>query len=1572
MNPNTAASPITPQSFIPQLSKLFNLSILDEADELETSLSNAYSTHIQPLLNSPPSTQLSSLNHIIHSTSASNPSQQQSPGQADHSSNNTSTPVGSIDVFNGLVYGYLASETLGVQGNPIFENIWTLGEVQSTLRLLQRIALDKFQKLLPHVRDKFWEIVLKVAPNDSTGEGSSLIEILIRYMRVSMWTNDKVIHFLLDNTNWVLKQEGMLQSAVYVCLRLVIYHIRGVATGASDVPQNAAGALQKMGKLEEQFCVQAIKGRFDVMIGIGRDFVRALAYAAFYVPSLKELYQQMLSDPQKLDQQKHTFLGPPQIMSTPTSRRVLIAALTPDMERQIFFLMNKVKWGNQRRYQTWFAQMYFAVPGSQVCIVDLIRFTNVVYHPKIQKIQAGMVFRWGILGWLLTSISDKDSEGKRLHHESLVACIFDWLCFNPKKDSIMNIEPSMLLMFHSIPKYVDLTISVMQMILSHAKKGDADADKEATSDTYLLSRDAVTLNVQNAMYKVLQKKIIPSISPVILYEKMPSALVEQMKAVFGGIEQQVNKDMQQIKQQGQQSPQKQQVTTSTTPATGPPPQVSTGGVVNPHAGNSQRTPFSGRPPSPVGNGTALSSTPNDQPLVVSRAPASLSPVDMSAQNVSLPQSQKGDHRAELQQLIPPQSTSLTQTALSFFQPHLNDLANYTSTMHQNGRKNPIIANKAQDCLVRVLEHYEREKDEVLTEDNLQALAQFLIQVLSQEWVVHGRDKRALLNMTLTRASESLWFSMLAHIHRILSQPKQIGNAANISKRSKSRYAQLLRFMCNHNSGLGYRILSYCIRRNKCFLEDVQDLILSSPSISTSDRHSKDILINVLPSKIKKPSNPKKYLSFYEWSIQIRRQNDQSAREIFLEDMRNCAQELDALFLILLPLVSKYFDTFVMDGEEGSVTLFELICSYLSPSQLCDVTSLVSTGRLLLLGVPFKNDNLVGLVKQILTWDHYRQSSAFELLQSELDRRSSPFPLSHQQQEQTRNNSSSNQNGNTGLISPSAMIQQMLEDKTFDPRKNRDLLGKIRHLFTCTFVAQHYTLSEDLTRFLLLLNPCEYGYFSSAFIFYWMYNRTTIGERQFGVYHIDQQINNILEQSIGANETEQVENVEKVEYLLLNLLLIRNTEMETRITVAHRTQKPSSPTSSNEERDTPHMLFSSMVLVRNLRRLREVAKYRNIIHIQSLINKLIEEIPGVALKTISENDDLMEIEESEPEEPISPPITRKQRKRKRATRDGAVDLEGEDVIPIAQRKKRRRKAKKAYSEVSSEESEEDESMEEGEEERESVEEDSGAEEEEGESSVESKGADEEEKENTEKKPTKSNTHRKSTRSKGNNEEELIDEEEEDKKSTKSTRIRRKRTTAATKRKPQRTRRSKKDEKEEQGSDSEEFLSEDSEEKPSARERRALRRRQAVATKKESTTKKSTRSKKVTGSSKPEVEELAEEESDQFEPESNEEEKETQTRNRRQRVLRVPEKKVETEEENSEEQSEESQEEEEGQSDQNEEKSTEKEEVAEEESFEEEDEEEGEEDDTDTESGKKKRSTKRTKSPTEKRRVSRRRS
>ena len=53
--------------------------------------------------------------------------------------------------------------------------------------------------------------------------------------------------------------------------------------------------------------------------------------------------------------------------------------------------------------------------------------------------------RWAVIGWLLTTCTNQVAASN-----AKLALFYDWLFYDAEKDNIMNIEPAILVMHHSL------------------------------------------------------------------------------------------------------------------------------------------------------------------------------------------------------------------------------------------------------------------------------------------------------------------------------------------------------------------------------------------------------------------------------------------------------------------------------------------------------------------------------------------------------------------------------------------------------------------------------------------------------------------------------------------------------------------------------------------------------------------------------------------------------------------------------------------------------------------------------------------------------------------------------------------------------------------------------------------------------------------------------------------------------------------------------------------------------------------------------------------------------------------
>lgn len=257
----------------------------------------------------------------------------------------------------------------------------------------------------------------------------------------SLWLADNLVDLLIEHRLWLEKNSLLVATAVYTYLRLIVDHFN----------PNLKDLRQK----EVDFTISLLREKFVDCMVIGRDLVRLLQNVA-KVPEFELLWQDLQKNPSSLST---TFTGITQLMQTRTSRRFLQCRLTPEMERKVVFLTSQVKFGHQKRYQDWFQRQYLATPESQSLRCDLIRFICGVIHPSNELLCSDIIPRWAIIGWILSSCTSNVAASN-----AKLSLFYDWLFYDPERDNIMNIEPAILVMYHSMRSHPVISVTLLDFL----------------------------------------------------------------------------------------------------------------------------------------------------------------------------------------------------------------------------------------------------------------------------------------------------------------------------------------------------------------------------------------------------------------------------------------------------------------------------------------------------------------------------------------------------------------------------------------------------------------------------------------------------------------------------------------------------------------------------------------------------------------------------------------------------------------------------------------------------------------------------------------------------------------------------------------------------------------------------------------------------------------------------------------------------------------------------------------------------------------------------------------------------
>uniref|UniRef100_A0A8D8V715 SOSS complex subunit A homolog n=1 Tax=Cacopsylla melanoneura TaxID=428564 RepID=A0A8D8V715_9HEMI len=331
-----------------------------------------------------------------------------------------------------------------------------------------------------------WNLLRYAAGGDTTAKNILLVTSLL--------------NILQENKIWLEKHPIILANVVYTYLRLIEDH--------SSPP------LLPLRQREVTFVVTLLREKWSECVTIGRDLVRVLQNVA-RIPEFDALWRQMILQPQTLSPK---FTGILQILQTRTSRRFLQSRLTPDMERKLVFLTSNVKFGLQKRFQDWFTKQYLSTPESQALRYDVIRFIVGVIHPTNELLCSDIIPRWAVIGWLLTSCSSPVVLAN-----CKLALFYDWLCYDPDKDNIMNIEPAMLLMFNSIPKHASITAGLLDFLC------------RIILNFHPSLTDRIKTGIVSSIQQILDKRVLvlPNLNLVLESAKLDSELRAMVQDIFG-------------------------------------------------------------------------------------------------------------------------------------------------------------------------------------------------------------------------------------------------------------------------------------------------------------------------------------------------------------------------------------------------------------------------------------------------------------------------------------------------------------------------------------------------------------------------------------------------------------------------------------------------------------------------------------------------------------------------------------------------------------------------------------------------------------------------------------------------------------------------------------------------------------------------------------------------------------------------------------------------------------------------------------------------------------------------------
>lgn len=408
------------------------------------------------------------------------------------------------DLQLGFIYIMLTDSTLAAATLRDLL-IVTRDGLQFIIIHLTELVDKKFQKLAEVAKHQllwlFKEFLVKNSGPSQPING--LLWALLRHAcggdispRNIMWI-EGILDILVELRPLIDKYSPTVGLVAYSYVRLIEDH-------------NAAHLIPLRNK-ETKFVVGLIRDRFGDIILLGRDFIRLLQNVS-RIPEFNQLWKDITMNPKTL---APTFTGIFQMLKLRTSRHYIGNRITSEMESKLHFFTSNVKFGNHKRYQDWFQDKYFSTPESQSLRSDVIRYIINVIHPTNELLGSDVTPRWAIIGWLLTTCTNPVALCN-----AKLSIFYDWLCFDPQKDNIMNIEPGILVMYHSLKNVPGVTSTMLDFLCRIMKH------------FYPRGEDIIRSGVSNSLRIILEKQVIPCLTPILESAKLDRELRAAIRENF--------------------------------------------------------------------------------------------------------------------------------------------------------------------------------------------------------------------------------------------------------------------------------------------------------------------------------------------------------------------------------------------------------------------------------------------------------------------------------------------------------------------------------------------------------------------------------------------------------------------------------------------------------------------------------------------------------------------------------------------------------------------------------------------------------------------------------------------------------------------------------------------------------------------------------------------------------------------------------------------------------------------------------------------------------------------------------
>ncbi|XAR64828.1 hypothetical protein NMG60_11008687 [Bertholletia excelsa] len=413
------------------------------------------------------------------------------------------TPPEYIHLNRAIVYGVLCEPHFATVHIKHLHGKITDGYSFFT-HTVTKVVNDLYHKLVDSAKVQLIWVTTEMVNVSAIGT-EALLVALLRQIVVgdcndgNLWLCLELVSLFLAKWDCLLEEEPLvLTSALYTFLQLL----------ADQYGPARNSKLEELKQMEIHFCVRMLREQFQLCLNVGRDLVRLLQNLV-HVPEFRIIWKDLLFNPGEFRTKEFHDISRLYLSKTPS--QYFLLQITPEMETHLRFLLTHVNLGSQRRYQAWFMRKFLSLPERETLLIDIVRFICCSHHPPNEIIQSAVIPRWAVIGWLLKSCRKNYIEA----HIKL-ALLYDWLFFDEREDNIMNIEPAILLMVNSIPKYIDITHSLLEFLF-------------LLVDNYDIERkDMINRGVFSAFCILVRKGVVHSLDILVNCDALSPLLKQRL------------------------------------------------------------------------------------------------------------------------------------------------------------------------------------------------------------------------------------------------------------------------------------------------------------------------------------------------------------------------------------------------------------------------------------------------------------------------------------------------------------------------------------------------------------------------------------------------------------------------------------------------------------------------------------------------------------------------------------------------------------------------------------------------------------------------------------------------------------------------------------------------------------------------------------------------------------------------------------------------------------------------------------------------------------------------------------